>query len=64
MPTLSQFFGIAVRMYYDDHDPPHFHAYYGDDQVVIEIDTLAPREGRLPRRAMGLVLEWASEHRE
>ncbi len=64
MPTISQFFGIAVRMYYDDHAPPHFHAYYGEHHTVIEIDTLAPREEYLPRRAMGLVLEWASEHRD
>jgi hypothetical protein len=64
VPTLSQFFGITVRMYYDDHGCPHFHAYYGDDNATIAIETLDILEGRLPRRALGLLLEWAVEHRE
>ncbi|HUB26789.1 MAG TPA: DUF4160 domain-containing protein [Tepidisphaeraceae bacterium] len=64
MPTISIFFGIAIRMYYNDHAPPHFHAYYGRDAVVIEIHSLRVRDGRLPRRAMGMVLEWAAEHRD
>lgn len=63
MPTISQFFGVSVRMYFDEHARPHFHAYYGSDAVVIEIDTLNIQEGRLPRRALGMVLEWAVEHR-
>jgi hypothetical protein len=63
MPTISQFFGIAIRMYYDDHPPPHFHAYYGNDAAKISIDTLEIQEGKLPRRALALVLEWAATHR-
>jgi hypothetical protein len=51
-------------MYYDDHGPPHFHAYYGKSAAVIEIRTLLIREGFLPRRARALVLEWAAEHRD
>ncbi len=53
-----------VRMYYDDHGPAHFHAYYGDDMIVIEIATLRVVVGQLPRRAQAMVLEWASQHRE
>ena len=64
MPTISQFFGIVIRMYYNDHAPPHFHAYYGKQAAVIAIETLQMSEGRLPRRALALVLEWAAEHRE
>ncbi len=64
MPTISMFFGIVIRMYYDDHAPPHFHAYYGGDAVVIIIETLAVRDGQLPRRAMAMVREWAAAHRE
>ena len=64
MPTISQFFGIAIRMYYDDHPPPHFHAYYGDAAAKIAIDTLSVTEGGLPRRALALVREWAAAHRE
>jgi hypothetical protein len=63
VPTISRFFGITVRLYYDDHAPPHFHAYYGEDAASIEIDTLAVREGRLPKRAMALIIEWAADHR-
>ena len=57
MPTISQFFGIAIRMYYNDHLPPHFHAEYGSDEAVYEIDTLNVLRGSLPRRAHALVVE-------
>jgi hypothetical protein len=63
MPTLAVFFGITIRMYFDDHPPPHFHAYYGSYSAKIAIETLAVIEGELPRRALGLVFEWATEHR-
>ena len=64
MPTISAFLGIVIRMYYDDHAPPHFHAIYGSASAQITIDTLEIREGSLPTRALALVLEWASLHRE
>lgn len=64
MPTISQFFGIIIRMYYDDHGPPHFHVYYGDAQAIIAIETLQMLEGTLPKRVKALVLEWANEHRD
>jgi hypothetical protein len=63
MPTISQYYGISIRMYFDDHPPPHFHAYYGADAAVIEIETLRIRDGSLRSRTLALVLEWASEHR-
>jgi hypothetical protein len=63
MPTICVFFGIVIRMYFDDHPPPHFHAYYGDDSAIIENDSLGVREGGLPKRALAMVLEWALEHR-
>jgi hypothetical protein len=64
MPTISVFFGIVIRMYFDDHGPPHFHAYYGEYAAIVDIATLEVREGRLPRRAMALVREWAEAHRD
>jgi hypothetical protein len=51
-------------MYFDEHPPPHFHAEYGEDEVLININTLAVISGRLPGRALGLVVEWASLHQE
>jgi hypothetical protein len=64
MPTICAFYGIAIRMYFDEHPRPHFHAYSGGEDVAISIDTLEVIEGRLPRRALAMVLEWASEHRQ
>ena len=43
MPELSRFYGIVIRMYYDDHDPSHFRAEYAEDEAVISIETLALR---------------------
>lgn len=63
MPEVSRFFGISIRFYYNDHDPAHFHAVYGEFEALIEIDTLSILRGQLPRRAMALVLEWAALHR-
>jgi hypothetical protein len=62
MPEISRFFGIIIKMFFSDHHPPHFHAYYGDDQVLIEIDSFAVVAGYLPARALGLVIEWATLH--
>ena len=63
MPTISVFFGVSIRMYFDEHGPPHFHAYYGGESVVVDISTLEVRGGRISRRALAMVLEWASAHR-
>ena len=51
-------------MYYNDHLPPHFHAEYGGDEAVYEIDTLNILRGSLPRRAHAMVIEWATLHRD
>jgi hypothetical protein len=64
MPRISQFFGIVVTMYYNDHAPPHFHATYGDDEATVAIETFEVVWGRLPNRAMAMVLEWAAAHRD
>ena len=63
MPCVSEFFGIAVCMYYNDHAPPHFHAEYAEHEALFMIDTLTVLEGELPRRARALVVEWAALHR-
>jgi hypothetical protein len=63
MPTISRFFGITIRVYFDDHAPPHFHAYYGEHVATVSIESLAILQGSLPARAYRMVLEWAAEHR-
>jgi hypothetical protein len=64
MPTISKFYGVTIRMYWDEHAPPHFHATHGEDEAVIRIENPAVIRGELPRRALGLILEWAALHRE
>lgn len=64
MPRISEFYGIAVYIYYRDHNPPHFHAIYGESEAVIEISTGGILEGRLPRRAAKLVAEWCEIQRD
>lgn len=60
MPELCRFYGIIIRMFFADHNPPHFHAVYGEQEVVVSIETLGVIGGSIPPRAMGLVMEWAS----
>lgn len=62
MPEICRFYGIVIKMFWDDHDPPHFHAEYGEHAAVIEIRTLAVIGGQLPGRALGLTIEWAAAH--
>jgi len=64
MPEISRFLGIIISMFYDDHNPPHFHARYGDSKATIRIDDLTVKEGGLPPRVLGLVIEWALLHKE
>lgn len=63
MPEISRFLGIVIGMFYKEHGVPHFHAVYGDHEVSVEIET-ARIHGQFPPRALKLVLEWATLHRE
>ena len=62
MPEISRFYGIIISMYYDDHNPPHFHARYGKGKAVIEIASIRLLEGRIPPRVLGLIVEWTVQH--
>ena len=62
MPTISSFYGILIAMYWREHAPPHFHAEYGEHEALIDIRALSVLEGKLPRRALQLVLDWAELH--
>jgi len=64
VPELSRFYGIVIRIFYDDHFPPHFHVKYGEHKALIELDSLALLRGDLPARAHGLVVEWAKIHKK
>jgi len=64
MPTISVFYGIVIQMFWQDHAQPHFHALYAEYEALIDLRDLRVMRGSLPRRAMALVLEWATEHRD
>ena len=64
MPEISRFYGIVIRMYFNDHNPPHFHAEYGEHRAQFDIHTLTAFGGRFPPRALGMVVEWATQHQD
>ena len=63
MPIISRFFGIVIYMYWKDHAPPHFHAKYGDDEIVVEIKT-GNVSGNMSNRAIKLIQEWRELHKD
>jgi hypothetical protein len=64
MPEISRFFGIIIHMFFDDHNPPHFHASYAEHEALISIEDFKIIKGSLPPRAYGLVVEWALIHKD
>lgn len=62
MPVISRFLGIVIMMYWNDHNPPHFHAKYGKYEIIITIEN-GVIEGKFPKRALKLVLEWLDLHK-
>jgi len=59
LPAIAYFYGITIRMYVNDHNPPHFHAQYGSDEAYVDLRTGEVFKGRLPRNAARLVRRWA-----
>lgn len=66
MPVLSRFYGIIIRMYFQqaEHNPPHIHAIYGEEMAAIDIQTGEVLEGYLPPKALAMVREWSSINRD
>lgn len=63
MPVLSRFYGMTVYINYREHEPPHFHVRYQDYEISVEIRS-GVVEGRMPRRALQLLLEWMAQHQD
>ncbi len=63
MPEVSRFYGIIIRMFFNDHLPPHFHATYSEHSAQININTGEIMNGSLPSRALRLVQDWTELHR-
>lgn len=64
MPTISMFRGIKIYMNWRDHQPPHFHATYGGDEVIISIRELEVLAGEMPNKQLKMLLGWAAFHQE
>ncbi len=64
MPTISMFYGILIKMFFDDHAPPHFHAEYGEYELAITINPIKIIKGDAPKRVKSMVLEWTALHQE
>lgn len=66
MPVISRFYGIVIKMYFSqsEHNPPHFHAIYGDYVGAIDIRTGQMLEGDLPPKALSLVKEWINANQK
>ena len=63
MPSISQFYGIKIFIFYNDHNEPHCHAYYGDEHAEFSIKTGSLIGGSLPRRARNLISIWIKAHK-
>jgi Domain of unknown function (DUF4160) len=62
MPRISEFYGIAIYMYFSDHNPPHFHAIYAEHEALIQVDDGSIIGGQLPKTAARLVEQWRTAH--
>ena len=63
MPTISMFYGIVIRMYYDDHNLPHFHAFFGEYEAIFNFEG-GKIDGEMPNSKIKLITAWALIHRE
>ncbi|EOZ93260.1 hypothetical protein A33Q_3850 [Indibacter alkaliphilus LW1] len=64
MPEISRFYGIVIYMFAKDHNPPHFHAKYGEYKGIFNIKTGELIEGELPKRALRLIEDWVELRKE
>ena len=64
MPEISLFYGIRVTMYYDDHNPPHFHVEYAGNKAIIDILNASVMRGAMPNTQLKLVLAWCVLHQD
>jgi hypothetical protein len=62
MPEISRFYGIIIRMFFNEHNPPHFHAEYGEYKIVVDLNDEVVK-GFMPKRALKLIFEWLELHK-
>lgn len=64
MPIVSEFYGIKIYMYWDEHTPPHFHAEYGERKALVAVQDAVVIKGALPSKQLKLVLAWCEIHKD
>jgi hypothetical protein len=64
MPEICRFWGLIIFMFYDEHNPPHFHARYGEYEVMIDIQTGKPIKGKFPRKQLKFAQDWCNLHKD
>ncbi len=64
MPVISQFYGIIIGIFYNDHAPPHFHAVYGEYELIVGISPITIIQGKAPNRVRSMILEWAALYQQ
>lgn len=65
MPEVTRFYGIIIKIFFlREHNPPHFHAIYGEHNGIFDIASLTMLEGDLPRKAQSLIVEWAENYQD
>ena len=62
MPEICRFYGLIIFMNYNDHNPPHFHVWYGDYKAIVTIEN-GIVEGRMPKRALKMIFDWLEKHK-
>lgn len=63
MPIIAVFYGMVFKLYHSDHNPPHFHVEYGDQEIWVEIRTGRIIKGKIPKRLLRDVEEWRKLHK-
>ncbi|MEA3496904.1 MAG: DUF4160 domain-containing protein [Bacteroidota bacterium] len=63
MPEISRFYGIIIRMFFNEHNPPHFHAEYGEYKIIVDLNDEVVK-GFMPKRALKLIFEWLELHKD
>ncbi|MGF1635712.1 MAG: DUF4160 domain-containing protein [Cyclobacteriaceae bacterium] len=63
MPEISRFYGIIIKMYFNEHNPPHFHIEYQEYEAIMNIET-GELTGKMSRRALNLVYDWLDQNKE
>lgn len=63
MPEISRFYGLIILMFFNEHNPPHFHVTYGDYKAIVDINEEVVR-GFMPKRALKILFEWMELHKE